>query len=194
MYRGLGKSAQLCVHYGSIARFENSVQLQKRRRILRMGRPLPPLVYPLLLLACPATVLQHWLDEFHHWAPHLRVVLLHSISDSFSQLQGALGAQGVYRALNRIARARAADGEGAEHGGAGSEGGLDANVDVHSGVVCITTYEGLRRLAPEVSAPPPLQSPFSVSSFHPFRLASKYVWRVSCECSCVGVLLVWSSR
>jgi SNF2 family DNA or RNA helicase len=108
-----------------------------------------------MLVVCPATVLQHWLAEFHHWAPRLRVVLLHAISDSFSQLQD-LGPRGIYRALNKIAKARAATGVGdeeeeeEEEDGSSGSGSGDDNVDVHSGIVCVTTYEGLRRLAPKV--------------------------------------------
>jgi hypothetical protein len=150
--RGLGKSAQLCVHFSSIARFENSSQLQKRQQIFQRSKNrrnphLPPLVYPLMLVVCPATVLQHWLDEFHHWAPHLRVVLLHSISESYSELQ-QLGGEGIYRALNKIAKSRPAAGFLDEENG--STVNFDANVDAHSGVVCITTYEGLRRLSRKV--------------------------------------------
>lgn len=98
---------------------------------------------------CPATVLQHWLDEFHLWAPRLRVVLLHSISESFSQLQD-LGPLGIYRALNKIAKARAApQSSGGEDGGDDEE--EEKGVDAHCGIVCVVTYEGLRRLAPQVT-------------------------------------------
>ena len=117
----------MCVHYSSIARYENSLHRKTRRESTRF-------LYPLMLLVCPATVLQHWLDEFHNWAPRLRVVLLHSISSSFSEIQ-ELGDDGVYRALKRVATARQSSHD---------------NIDENCGLVCVVTYEGLRRLAPNV--------------------------------------------
>ena len=95
----------------------------------------------MMLVVCPATVLQHWLEEFHHWAPRLRVVLLHSISESFSQLQ-ELGEQGIYRALCKISKSRGAAVRNGSY--------LDDNVDSHCGIVCITSYEVLRRSSAQV--------------------------------------------
>lgn len=103
--------------------------------------------HPHMLVVCPATVLQHWLSEFHHWAPRLRVVILHSISDCYLQLQ-SLGGRGVHRALHKISKSGDERNRRRKVNGESSE--VSSEIDVHCGVVCITTYEGLRRLAPEV--------------------------------------------
>lgn len=57
---GLGKTAQLCCHFGSLARKQR--KLRKKNGIF--------------LVVCPATVLQHWLKEFHHWVGYLKDFLM----------------------------------------------------------------------------------------------------------------------
>lgn len=68
---GLGKTAQLCCHFGSLAR--------KQRKVRRKNG--------VFLVVCPATVLQHWLKEFHRWVPAIRCVIMHSISKTGAELQ-----------------------------------------------------------------------------------------------------------
>jgi DNA excision repair protein ERCC-6 len=57
---GLGKTAQLCCHFGSLAR--------KHRKLRKKNG--------IFLVVCPATVLQHWLKEFHHWVGYLEDILM----------------------------------------------------------------------------------------------------------------------
>lgn len=33
----------------------------------------------MVLIVCPATVMQQWVSEFHHWAPDFRIVLFHRL-------------------------------------------------------------------------------------------------------------------
>jgi SNF2-related domain len=68
---GLGKTAQLCCHFGSLAR-------KQRKQRKKNG---------IFLVVCPATVLQHWLKEFHRWVPAVRCVIMHSISKTGAELQ-----------------------------------------------------------------------------------------------------------
>ena len=70
---------------------------------------------------CPATILQHWLREFHHWYPSVRVCILHGVSSTGSQLN-SLGDKGVEFAIRRLQRSKDTQ-----------------------GLVIVTTYEGLRR-------------------------------------------------
>jgi SNF2 family DNA or RNA helicase len=58
---GLGKTAQLCTHFNSLARPRENVNA-------------------IFLILCPATLLQHWLREMHRWSPSIRAVILHEIS------------------------------------------------------------------------------------------------------------------
>jgi SNF2 family DNA or RNA helicase len=68
---GLGKTAQLCCHFGSLSRKQR--KLRKKNGIF--------------LVVCPATVLQHWLKEFHRWVPAIRCVIMHSISRTGAEVQ-----------------------------------------------------------------------------------------------------------
>ena len=68
---GLGKTAQLCCHFGSLSRKQR--KLRKKNGIF--------------LVVCPATVLQHWLKEFHRWVPAMRCVIMHSISRTGAEVQ-----------------------------------------------------------------------------------------------------------
>lgn len=58
---GLGKTAQLCTHFSSLARPRENINA-------------------IFLILCPATLLRHWLREMHRWSPAIRVVILHEIS------------------------------------------------------------------------------------------------------------------
>jgi SNF2 family DNA or RNA helicase len=93
---GLGKTVQLCTHYSSIANEE--ISRQQAHSLSNMNSQ-----KPLLLVVCPATVQQHWLQEFHKWAPRLRVVILHSISPTFSALS-SMGHAAIKRAINKISQ------------------------------------------------------------------------------------------
>ena len=68
---GLGKTAQLCCHFGSLSR--------KQRKVRNKNG--------IFLVVCPATVLQHWLKEFHRWVPAMRCVIMHTISKTGAELQ-----------------------------------------------------------------------------------------------------------
>ncbi|QLG71329.1 hypothetical protein HG535_0B03680 [Zygotorulaspora mrakii] len=37
-----------------------------------------------VIIVCPATVMKQWCNEFHHWWPPLRVVILHAIGSGFA--------------------------------------------------------------------------------------------------------------
>ena len=80
---GLGKTAQLCCHFGSLSRKQR--KLRKKNGIF--------------LVVCPATVLQHWLKEFHRWVPAIRCVIMHSISRTGAEVQ-QLAESGVFTASN----------------------------------------------------------------------------------------------
>lgn len=84
---GLGKTAQACAHFGSLGGLSS--------RLYRSGNAAT-------LIACPATVLQHWLNEMHRWAPGVRVGVLHSISKTGKELS-SLKAKGI--AVESIANA-----------------------------------------------------------------------------------------
>lgn len=112
---GLGKTVQLCTHYYSIANEEYFRQISTSGKTRK----------PLLLVVCPATVQHHWLQEFHRWAPRLRVVILHSISPTFAALN-TMGQAAIKRAINKISQE-------------------DDDTSFY-GVVLIVSYEGLRSL------------------------------------------------
>ena len=116
MYK-IGKTVQLCTHYSSVAN-EEMYRLQS-------GVISTKTQYPLLLVVCPATIQQHWLEEFHRWAPRLRVLILHSISPTFSALS-TLGVAAIKRAITKISS-------------------YDRNLNC-MGIVMIVSYEGLRTL------------------------------------------------
>eukprot|EP01038_Epipyxis_sp_PR26KG_P004159 gene4159-5923_t len=103
---GLGKTAQLCTHFGSLAKLH--LQRNTRNKAL-------------FLVVCPATVLQHWLDEMHRWTPMMRTVILHSISATGAELNklGDAGTEIVIRNLQSSPTTR--------------------------GLTIVTTYEGLRK-------------------------------------------------
>lgn len=96
---GLGKTAQLCIHFGSLARQEavtsGSGAGSAHRQQSHSGKSgddhlkLVPKAQakPIFLVVCPATVLQHWLKEFHKWSPEMRVVILHSVSTTGNELR-----------------------------------------------------------------------------------------------------------
>jgi len=64
---GLGKTAQLCTHFGSLARPRENAS-------------------GIFLVLCPATLLRHWLKELHRWSPNLRTVILHDISKTGAEV------------------------------------------------------------------------------------------------------------
>jgi len=39
-----------------------------------------------VIVVCPATLMKQWVEEFHEWAPPLRVVILHSSGSGIPQL------------------------------------------------------------------------------------------------------------
>lgn len=103
---GLGKTAQVCAHF-------NELTLTKGTSF---GSACPA-----FLVVCPATVLQHWLQEMHTWAPTVRTGILHSVSKT-GKLLGALKADGMLKVIRNIRRSK-----------------------LSSSVVVITTYESLRK-------------------------------------------------
>ena len=89
---GLGKSCQLCIHFGSLARLYNK---QNPTLSTPSSSTTPFSTSSLLarenasaifLVICPATVLQHWLREFRMWVPQMRTVILHSVSKTGGEL------------------------------------------------------------------------------------------------------------
>lgn len=95
---GLGKTAQVCCHLNSIA------------------SELPNASF---LVVCPATLMRHWLNESHAWAPSLRVVIMHAVSDTFEELR-LLGEETIARAVRKL---------------------QESSIQ---GVVVVMSYEGLR--------------------------------------------------
>lgn len=69
----------MCTHLGSLAR----LQMEENARSRAEGRPTNSAIF---IVVCPATVLHHWLQEFHRWSPFMRAVVLHSISATASEL------------------------------------------------------------------------------------------------------------
>ena len=90
---GLGKTAQICTHFGSLGRL-------RRKRHNSTG---------IFLIVCPATLLQHWLNEMHKWEPTMRTVILHGISKTGSELMqfGERGVDFIIRKLQRDESTRA---------------------------------------------------------------------------------------
>lgn len=66
---GLGKTCQLCVHFGSLARFVNSPERSTRSAGL-----------PVFLVVCPPTVLHHWLREMRQWEATMRTIIIHGMT------------------------------------------------------------------------------------------------------------------
>lgn len=103
---GLGKTAQVCCHLNSIA---------------------AELSHASFLIVCPATLMRHWLEQLHTWAPSLRVVIMHSVSATFEELR-LLGDEMRHRAMKKLIQS-------SEHG-----------------LVVIMSYEGLRANISGISA------------------------------------------
>eukprot|EP00606_Chrysophyceae_sp_TOSAG23-5_P000069 GSChrysophyteH2.ASY1.ANO1.1275.1 assembled CDS len=104
---GLGKTVQLAVHYNSL-----SLRLRDQSNGKDAG---------VFLIACPATVLFHWLREMHKWVPSMRCVILHSLSKTGQQLSG-MGDAAIDMALRRLRRDNRT-----------------------RGLVVLLTYDGVRR-------------------------------------------------
>jgi SNF2 family DNA or RNA helicase len=69
----------MCTHIGSLAR----LHAEEHNRRAGEAHRAPSAIF---VVVCPATVLHHWLQEFHHWAPFVRAVVLHSISATAAEL------------------------------------------------------------------------------------------------------------
>ena len=94
---GLGKSCQLCIHFGSLARlyskqhptpsttptFTTPTSSFSTSSSSLLAREHASAIF---LVICPATVLQHWLREFRMWVPQMRTVILHSVSKTGGEL------------------------------------------------------------------------------------------------------------
>lgn len=110
---GLGKTCQLCVHFGALARLNASDHFASSSSSMDITRSdhhnssSQPKLKPrehasaAFLIVCPATVLQHWLKEMHSWAPHIRTVILHSMSATGGELT-RLGNESKYVLLLRV--------------------------------------------------------------------------------------------
>ena len=83
------QTAQLCVHYGTIA--QSGLKLEGNRCQSNQK----------FLIVCPATVLQHWNNEMNTWNPQCRVLIMHSISPTFNEIQ-SLGSDGIKLALEEV--------------------------------------------------------------------------------------------
>jgi len=88
---GLGKTCQLCVHFGALARLTSSDHPNPAQHSRSSSSSQSTLksrehASAAFLIVCPATVLQHWLKEMRHWAPHMRTVILHSMSVTGGEL------------------------------------------------------------------------------------------------------------
>lgn len=70
----IGKTAQVCVHFQSVAE-----DIMKSNGDGFKGAPT-------FLVVSPASVLKHWIREIHHWSPRLRACVFHGISKEFSIL------------------------------------------------------------------------------------------------------------
>ena len=103
---GLGKTAQVCTHFNALTLTKNVIHGSAS---------------PAFLIVCPATVLQHWLKEFYHWAPTIRVGILHNVSKT-GKLFGALKTNDILKVLRSIRRSKVAP-----------------------SLAIVTTYESLRK-------------------------------------------------
>jgi SNF2 family DNA or RNA helicase len=72
----------MCTHLGSLALLHAPNAASSSARGGGSTAPCKPI----FVVVCPATVLHHWLQEFHAWTPFLRTVVLHSISATASEL------------------------------------------------------------------------------------------------------------
>jgi len=96
---GLGKTAQLCVHFNSLSKLHVNQQHTTPSSSSAAGAKSTS--NAMFLVVCPATVLHHWLKEMHSWAPTLRAMVLHSISRTGAELL-KLGDAGESSILNVI--------------------------------------------------------------------------------------------
>jgi hypothetical protein len=78
---GLGKTAQVAAHFNSLG------LLSKKELHLRQSM--------IFLIVCPATIMQHWLKEMHHFAPKIRSCVFHSISSTGKALN-SLSKKGLF--------------------------------------------------------------------------------------------------
>lgn len=83
---GLGKTAQLCVHYAIIAQSDLKLNQNRSNNNYSNGGSSSSDSQKFLVI-CPATVLQHWNREMNTWNPLARVLIMHTISPTFNQLQ-----------------------------------------------------------------------------------------------------------
>ena len=89
---GLGKTAQMCTHLGSLALLHNETQRSAHTTATTTTATATTTTTTtttssaIFIVVCPATVLHHWLQEFQTWTPFLRTVVLHSISATAAEL------------------------------------------------------------------------------------------------------------
>ena len=72
----------MCTHLGSLALLHDENRQPAAVASVSVGRCMSSI----FIVVCPATVLHHWLQEFHHWAPFMRAVVLHGISATAAEL------------------------------------------------------------------------------------------------------------
>lgn len=80
-YLGLGKTAQVCAHFGSLGltsyltEEDEKNDSEESSTVKRKRKPCPT-----FLVVAPPTVISHWVREFHLFSPYLRCLVLHSVS------------------------------------------------------------------------------------------------------------------
>ena len=80
----IGKTVQVCVHFGIIATevANEWKQIQDVNNTSGMGNECP-----IFLIVCPVTVLPHWVSEWHKWVPFMRILTMHTVvSPSFASV------------------------------------------------------------------------------------------------------------
>jgi SNF2 family DNA or RNA helicase len=80
---GLGKTAQICTHFGSLALSQSKKGTSNNRRNKDLHSKSDKAIFAIV---CPATILHHWLQEMHRWCPFVRTVVLHAASSTAAEL------------------------------------------------------------------------------------------------------------
>jgi len=128
---GLGKTVQVCVHFAILAHAISSggsTEAATRSSAVVPGRAAPDC--PIFLIACPITVLHHWVNECHKWVPSLRVLVLHaSMSTHFARILQSGGGRSSVLGLLR---------------------GCRRNPVNARGIIVVVSYEGLKMYSKDV--------------------------------------------
>jgi DNA excision repair protein ERCC-6 len=95
---GLGKTCQLCTHFGSLAfKLLQSSGQSIGYSFTQAATSSTGRRRPIFLVVCPPTVLHHWRREMYVWVPRMRTVIFHSMQ----QLK-SMKARGLEESFNKL--------------------------------------------------------------------------------------------